>query len=120
MTTYHEMKVESNFQEDGQYDVQVKIKSKEIEELDILLSGIKALIDIIDVMCENDKQKYQETMKKIIYEVADDIGFTTGAYIEKLGAAIQYNKKNEPFVEDAVKKVLITKFLNDSIENEIG
>jgi hypothetical protein len=118
MDKYNEMQLETNIQEDGQYNVQVKIKSKETEEIDILLSGIKSLIDYIGVesLCEGDEKKYHETLKKVIYTVADNIGFTTGAYIEKLEATIQYDKRTgEPSVDEASRKAIIIDYLNGDI-----
>lgn len=115
MDKYNEMQLETSTQGDGQYNVQVKIKSKETEEIDILLSGIKALVDYIGVesSCEGDEKKYHEALKKIIYDVADNIGFTTGAYMEKFGATIQYDKKTgEPSVDEASRKALIIDYLN--------
>jgi predicted house-cleaning noncanonical NTP pyrophosphatase (MazG superfamily) len=58
MSKYNEMQLETNIQDDGQYEVQVIIKSKETEELDILLSGIQALIKNIgmDTTCEGDEE----------------------------------------------------------------
>lgn len=118
MDKYNEMQLETNIQEDGQYNVQVKIKSKETEEIDILLSGIKALIDYIGVesLCEGDEKKYHETLRKVIYTVADNIGFTTGAYIEKLEATINYDKKTgAPLVDEASRKEMIIRYLNEEI-----
>lgn len=71
MDTYNEMQLETNSQEDGQYNIQVKIKSTETEELDILLAGIRALIDYIGVesSCEGDKKisrDFKNELKNVI------------------------------------------------------
>jgi hypothetical protein len=51
-----------------------------------------------------------------MYTVADNIGFTTGAYIEKLAATIQYDEKSgEPSVDEASRKTLIIDYLDGNV-----
>lgn len=111
--------VQSRLTSKGEYAVQVEIKSDETEEMAMILAGIKALIGMIDYTSrddggdstsEEDRERYNHAMRKIIGYVADDIGFTTGYYMEELQAKMFVDESDEPTVNQSVQMELIKNY----------
>lgn len=105
--------VQSHLTNNGGYDVQVEIKSDAKEELDIVLSGIKTLIGIIESTVDGDSEKFTDAMREILGYVADNVGFTTGYYAEELNAEISLDELSEPRVDASVQLQLIKDFFKD-------
>ncbi|AIY05693.1 hypothetical protein Plano_1728 [Planococcus sp. PAMC 21323] len=105
----------------GDYAVQVEIKSDETEELAMVLAGIKALIGTMDYTSrkdggdstsEEDRERYNQAMRKIIGYVADDIGLTTGYYMEELQAKVFIDEYDEHTVNPNEQMELIKKYFD--------
>jgi hypothetical protein len=113
--------IQSRLTSKGDYAVQVEIKSDETEELAMILAGIKALIGMMDYSSredggdsssEEDRERYNQAMRKIIGYVADDIGFTTGYYAKELQAKMFIDESDEHTVNPNVQMELIKNYFD--------
>lgn len=113
--------IQSRLTNKGEYAVQVEIKSDETEEMAMILAGIKALIGMIDYTSredggdstsEEDREKYNQAMRKIIGYVADDIGLTKGYYMKELQAKVFIDESDEHTVNPDVQMKLIKKYFD--------
>lgn len=113
--------VQSHLTSKGEYAVQVEIKSDETEEMAMILAGIKTLIGVIDYTSredggdstsEEDRERYNQVMRKIIGYVADDIGLTTGYYMKELQAKVFIDESGEHTVNPEVQMALIKKYFD--------
>ncbi|MBB5181561.1 hypothetical protein HNQ44_003026 [Planomicrobium koreense] len=105
----------------GDYAVQVEIKSNETEELAMVLAGIKALIGTMDYTSregggdstsEEGRERYNQAMREILGYVADDIGLTTGYYMNELQAQVFLDASDEHSVNPDVQMELIKKYFD--------
>lgn len=113
--------VQSRLTSKGEYAVQVEIKSDETEEMAMILAGIKTLIGVIDYTSKEDgedstseenRERYNQAMRKIIGYVADDIGFTTGYYMKELQAKVFLDESDEHTVNPNVQMELIKNYFD--------
>ena len=113
--------VQSHLTSKGEYSVQVEIKSDETEEMAMILADIKTLIGVIDYTSredegdstsEEDRERDNQVMRKIIGYVADDIGLTTGYYMKELQAKVFIDESDEHTVNPDVQMELIKKYFD--------
>lgn len=110
MTKSNVIKVTSGIIESGNPEIEISLKSIELNDVELLLKAIEVLIDSIDL----DQDPNCDTMSQILHTVADRIGFN-GWYNVSSEFNIKYDEASkEGYVSNREKRILLRQF----IENE--
>jgi hypothetical protein len=84
-------------------------------ELELILTGIEKLVGAIDlkVSCNENKDTYRQSLKRILSAVSDNLGFQGGYYISNPEIRVNYNKNDECVVMDEDKKKVLKIFIDE-------
>jgi hypothetical protein len=105
----NEIKIATGTIEGGNPEIEISLKSIELNDVELILKGIEILIDSIDL----DQDPNYDTMSQILHTVADRIGFN-GWYNVSSEFNIKYDEDSEGYVSNREKRILLRQY----IENE--
>jgi hypothetical protein len=94
-------------------EVEISVKTKEnVSDLESYLKGVELLIDSIDLKsaCSGDIDQHQESLKRILFMIADNIGIEGGYdHLE-----LDYDEEtDQPIIKDNHRIELLKSIINN-------
>lgn len=112
----NKISISSGFIDTG-FETKVSIETNEDDRLEAVLKGIEVLIGSIDEKELGDFEKFNDSMNRILYNVADHIGFN-GWYGVSPDYNIQYNDWDEGYVTNQEKRLLLRQYIQQEEDRE--
>lgn len=94
-------------------EVEVSVKANIESDLEIVLQGIKMLVESIDpkFMCEEDRNLHSNSMEQILFAVADNIGFQNDWYFINPNIEKSKDQYGEYTISDKSKYDVLKDFI---------
>ena len=106
----------SHIKDESHLEVEVSVKARGENDLELILQGVEKLVESIDLKhkCDENYEVYQKALKRIVYSVADNLGFEGDWYFVDPNIEMSYNEETEGYngVSDKTKKHVIKALLD--------
>lgn len=104
----------SGYDTDKDLNTEIIVKANTESDLEMILQGIENLVETIDPkhVCKEDFTAYNDSMKRILHAVADNIGFQSDWYRTNPNIEMHYDEKSEEsYVTDKSKIEILESFI---------